>query len=71
VKDYDGTLVWRTYWGVYVGTLGGLFLGIQSGMVNPFVILGSAAGGGQSSSVASMAAAFLLRHAWLASHSLV
>ena len=34
-----GPLVWKTYWGVYFGTLGATFVGIQSGVFDPVRIL--------------------------------
>jgi hypothetical protein len=41
----NGPLVWKTYWGVYFGSLGAVFLGLQSGLVNPSGISLSARGG--------------------------
>ncbi|KAG7368091.1 DUF1279 domain containing protein [Nitzschia inconspicua] len=31
----NGPFVWKTYWGVYFGTLGATFLGIQCGIADP------------------------------------
>jgi hypothetical protein len=63
-KEY-GPLVWKTYWGVYFGTLGGLFVGVQSGVLNPLRVLS----GTNTQTVSEYAAGFLQRHARVARYA--
>jgi Protein of unknown function (DUF1279) len=62
-----GPLVWKTYWGVYFGTLGGLFIGVQSGVLNPLRVLSSTNSNTQT--VSEYAAGFLQRHARVARYA--
>jgi Protein of unknown function (DUF1279) len=65
-KEY-GPLVWNTYWGVYFGTLGGLFVGVQSGVLNPLRLLNTTSTNTQT--VSEYAGSFLQRHARVARYA--
>ena len=66
VQKY-GSLVWKTYWGVYFGALGGLFCGVQTGILDPLVLLGG--GGSSAANAAEYAVGFMQGHSWLAPYA--
>ena len=71
VKQY-GSLVWKTYWGIYFGTLGTFFVGIQSGVLAGLVVkattstsAAASAGASTTTSIPQIAYNFMISHAWL------
>ena len=76
VKQY-GSLVWKTYWGIYFGTLGTFFVGIQSGVLAGLVVKATtssfsaaasataSASSGSATTIPQIAYNFMISHSWL------
>jgi len=63
-----GPLVWKTYWGVYFGTLGAVFLGTQSGLLDPVRFLHRKEASSAISTM-NLVTNFFQSHTWLSPYS--